>query len=48
MFDSLDDYIRRDERATTTTRDRWLFVSTVLLIACVLFASLYAGVQYLG
>ena len=47
MFNSLEDEIKRDERATSTPRQRWLLGVTVLLASVVLFGGLYAGIRFL-
>jgi hypothetical protein len=48
MFCSLDEQIRRDDLATTTPRERWLYYAAVLLTSIVLFGGLYAGICSLG
>jgi hypothetical protein len=45
MFSSLDEEIRRDDQATTTPRERWLYYAAVLLVSIVLFGGLYAGIR---
>lgn len=47
MFESLDDEMRRDEKATTTPRERKLFYVAVMLVSIILFGGLYAGIKYL-
>ncbi len=47
MFDSLDDEIKRDEKATSTPGQRWLRYATVLLASIILFGGLYAGIRLL-
>jgi hypothetical protein len=48
MFDSLDEKMKCDDRATTTPRERWLLYAVVLVTSIVLFGGLYAGIRFLG
>ena len=47
MFNSIDDEIKRHEEATSTPRQRYVLVLTVLLVSIVLFGGLYAGIRFL-
>jgi hypothetical protein len=47
MFESLDDEIRRDDKATSTQKERRLFYAAVMLVSLILFGGLIAGIQYL-
>ena len=47
MFNSLDEEIKRDDQATSTSRERWLRYTAVLVISVVLFGGLYAGIRFL-
>ena len=48
MFNSLDEVIKRDQEASTTPRQRWLFYATVLAAALVLFGGLVASIHFLN
>ena len=48
MFDSLDEEMKRDDRATSTPRERYLRYAAVLLVSFALFGGLYAGIRLLG
>jgi len=47
MFTGLDEEIERDDRATSTPRERRLFYAVVLLVSAILFSGLYAGIKFL-
>ena len=47
MFNSLDEEIKRDDQATSTSCERWLRYVGVLLVSAVLFGGLYAGIRFL-
>ena len=47
MFNSLDEEIKRDDQATTTPRERWLFYAAVALVSIFLFGGLYMGIRFL-
>jgi hypothetical protein len=47
MFNSLDDEIKRDVEATSTPRQRYVRVLTVLLVSIVLFGGFYVGIRFL-
>ncbi len=47
MFNGLDEQIKQDHQATSTPRERQLFYAVVVLVSCILFAGLYAGIKYL-
>ena len=47
MFSSLEDEMKRDERASATPRERRLFYAVVTLVSIILFGGLYAGLRYM-
>lgn len=47
MFNSLEEEIKRDDQATSTPRERWMYYAAVLLLSCILFGGLYAGIWFL-
>lgn len=47
MFENLDDKIKRDEQASSTPRERWVFYTIVVVLSVFLFGGLYAGIRYL-
>jgi hypothetical protein len=48
MFDSLDDTMKQDDRATSTMKERALVWIAVGVVSIALFGGLYFGVQFLG
>ena len=47
MFDSLDERIKHDDAAETTTRERIAKVAVISLLSIVLFGGLYLAVHFL-
>lgn len=47
MFNSLDEDIKRADRASSTPRERWLRYAAVTLVSLVLFGGLCAGIRFL-
>jgi hypothetical protein len=47
MFDSLDETIRRDDRAETTNKDRIAKVVAVSVLSVLLFSALFFAVRML-
>ena len=45
MFDSLDEQMKRDERAQTTSTERMIRYVAVAIASVLLFAGLYFGVR---
>jgi hypothetical protein len=48
MFDSLDDTMKQDGRASTSMKERALVWLAVGVVSIALFGGLYFGVQFLG
>jgi len=48
MFDSLDEQMKHDEDAATSTKERIMKWALVAVTSVVLFAGLYFGVKLLG
>jgi hypothetical protein len=47
VFNSLDEEIKRDDQATSTSQERWLRYMAVVLVSVVLFGGLCAGIRFL-
>ena len=47
MFDSLEDELKRNDQAVSTSAQKWVHYAVVLLAAAVLFGGLYAGFRFL-
>jgi hypothetical protein len=44
MFDSLDEEMKRNERVSSSPRERWIKYLTVLIASLLVFGGLYAGI----
>jgi len=47
MFESLDEQMKQDDKAATSTKERFLIWFSVAVISVVVFGGLYLGVQLL-
>lgn len=47
MFETLDDRMKQDEQATTTSKERMLKWVLVGIVSIILFGGLYMGVRLL-
>ena len=47
MFESLDDQIKKDDKAQTTTKERVLEYLAIAIVSVVVFAGLFFGVRML-
>jgi hypothetical protein len=47
MFDSLDDQIKQDDKASTTPKERFLVWFSVAVLSVVIFGGLYLGMQFM-
>ncbi|MEP7364015.1 MAG: hypothetical protein ABI972_12230 [Acidobacteriota bacterium] len=47
MFDSLDEQIKQDDRAASSTKERVLVWLSVAVVSVVVFGGLYMGIRLL-
>jgi hypothetical protein len=48
MFESLDETMKHDDKASSSPKERALVWVTVAVVSVLLFGGLYWGVQFLG
>jgi hypothetical protein len=47
MFGSLDEQMKRDDAASSNSRERWLKYATVVLLSILMFGGLYGTILLL-
>jgi hypothetical protein len=47
MFSSLDEQMKSDESASSTSRERWIRYAGVVIATALVFGGLYAGIMLL-